>query len=186
VGYLGESSQNVEAACEQILEHSKREPTLEELRKQKRQLHLSTFQCALKEVQCELAQIAHEGKAEERLARDRTRMWRGKVHTTSDFLNKILEDCAKVLQRHKQKLNEESIDDSGVDEVRVHRALVEEMLETRAAAVHSLRRYLEDENCRIESVLREPLQDGHRFPPCLRCFGTALVTSRPVHKSIAP
>jgi hypothetical protein len=152
--------------------------TVEELRGQKKGLHVNEFHYLLAETSRDLDRIAEEEGAQNRLACDPSR-----IHDLQDWLEKggrkdwllpcmvqksvltfsvagllarIRCQCEAVLDRHA------AADPSSYNADEAYRHAVAEMLETRAAAVSTLRAYIADPGRRIEDVMRTTLVSQHR------------------------
>jgi hypothetical protein len=152
--------------------------TTEELRTQKKDMHLSAFRYLLAETARDLERITEDDRAHDRLARDPFRVldlqdWLGaggraewllpgisdgaRVRfTVAGLLALIKRQCEAVLERHAAMAPERYHDDEAF------RHAVAEMLETRAAAVATLRGYLEDPGVPIEAVMRDNITARHR------------------------
>jgi hypothetical protein len=154
--------------------------TVDELRGQKKAMHLAAFRYMLGESARDLERIAREEGAQERLMRDRmasssmTRflvaggkredllegMTDGEIvrFSVEGLLFKIGRECEVVLARHAAVPAERYTADEA------YRGLVSEMLETKAAAKSTLRHWLENPVYTIETVMRaSSLLDGHRL-----------------------
>jgi hypothetical protein len=155
--------------------------TVGELRTQKRDMHVAAFRYQLAETARDLARIAEEERAEDRLARDWSRVMNlqywlegdtGRVEwllpgmsdgtevrfTVAGLVARIVAQCETVLERHAA-LPPERYND---DEEEAFRHTVTEMLATRAAAVGTLRGYIENPGISIENVMRNPITTWHR------------------------
>jgi hypothetical protein len=152
--------------------------TVEELRTQKKDLHLAAFRYLLDETARDLERIAAEEGAPDRLARDPFRVrdlqrWLGEggrlewlppgmadggevTFTVAGLLARIWWQCEEVLARHAAAAPELYNDDEAF------RHAVAEMLEARAAAVAALRGYIEDPGAQIECVMRDTIATRHR------------------------
>jgi hypothetical protein len=75
--------------------------TVEELKAQKRDLHLTSFRYMVAETVRDLERIAREEGARARLQRDPSRVWEGAALTVEGLLGKIERDCEAVLARHE-------------------------------------------------------------------------------------
>jgi hypothetical protein len=85
----------------QVLIHANlKSLTVEELTGRKKAEHLATFANSLAKTVRDLERLAREGKAEERLARDGTRVWQGVTYTMAGLLGKIKGDCETVVTQH--------------------------------------------------------------------------------------
>jgi hypothetical protein len=94
--------------------------TVEELTGRKKDMHLAAFNYSLAETVRDLERLAREGKAEERLARDSTRVWKGVTHTMAGLLGKIKGDCEAVAARHAAVAPERCALDLGCREFDQH------------------------------------------------------------------
>jgi hypothetical protein len=74
--------------------------TVEELKGQKRDMHLTAFRYMLAETARELKDTAGEQRARDRLQRDPFRENQGVTHTLEGLVAKILGECDAVLERH--------------------------------------------------------------------------------------
>ena len=151
--------------------------TVEELRTQKKDMHVSAFRYMLAETARDLERIAEEERCEDRIARDGTKevylqwwldeggrqewlqpgMSDGTVvaFTAAGLLARILQQCEAVLERHVAEPPDRFHDDE------TYRYMVTEMLETRAAAVSSLRSYIEKNNT-ISTFWKDTIFTSHR------------------------
>ena len=153
--------------------------TVEELRTQKKDMHLNAFRYLLAETARDLERIAEEERAHDRLARDPSRVWDLEDWTDGDtwkleWLLPGMSDGARVtftvagllahigrqfkavLERHAALPPERYNDDEAFHHI------VTEMLETKAAAASALRWYIEDPELTIEAAMRRPLPTAHR------------------------
>ena len=152
--------------------------TVEELRTQKKDMHLAAFGYLLAETARDLERIAEEEGAQDRLALDPLRVcdlqqWLSAggrpewllpgmsdgtrvTFTVAGLLARIGRQCEAVLERHKAVTPARYNDDEAF------RHIVAEMLETRAAAVGTLRGYIEDPGVCMETVMRTPITTRHR------------------------
>ena len=152
--------------------------TVEEQRTQKRDMHLAAFRYLLAETSRDLARIAEEERAEDRLARDPLRVYDLQLwlrtggrpewllpgmsvgtevtFTVAGLVARIVAQCETVLERHAALPPERYNDDDAF------RHTVAEMLETRAAAVATLRGYIEDPGAQMEGVMRDTITTRHR------------------------
>ncbi len=156
--------------------------TVEELRAQKKDMHLAAFRYLLAETARDLQRVVDEnGGLAGRLDRDPSREWDladwldggreewllpdmtvgepscAKVHfSAAGLLARIARQCEAVLERHAAAPPELYADDEAF------RRFVTEMLDTRAAAVATLRLYIEDPGVNIENVMRNPISAWYR------------------------
>jgi hypothetical protein len=152
--------------------------TVEELRTQKKDMHLAAFRHLLAENARDLERIAEDDGAEDRLARDPYRvldlqLWLsagGRLEwllpgmsdgtevtfTVSGLLARIGRQCEAVLGLHADMPPERYNDDEAF------RHKVAEMLETRAAAVATLRGYIENPGAQMEGLMRDTIATRHR------------------------
>ncbi len=152
--------------------------TVEELETQKKDMHLAAFRYLLAETARDLAHIAEEERAEDRLARDPLRVidlqrWLeagGRLEwllpgmtdgtevtfTVAGLVGRIVAQGEVVLARHAAVAPERYNNDEAF------RQTVTEMLETRAAAVATLRGYIEDPGLAMECVMRDTITARQR------------------------
>jgi hypothetical protein len=97
--------------------------TVEELKGQKRDAHLTAFRYMVAETARDLERIAREEGAHARLQGDYSREWGGATHTVEGLVAKIVRECEAALARHAAAPPEQY----HVDEA--HRALVVEMMQ---------------------------------------------------------
>ena len=74
--------------------------TVEELRGQKKAMHLAAFRYSLAETARDLHHLAHEQGAAQRLLCDTYKVLDGATYTVDDLLEKISRECKAVLARH--------------------------------------------------------------------------------------
>ncbi len=152
--------------------------TVEELRTQKKDMHLNAFRYLLAETARDLERIAVEERAHDRLARDTSsvcdlQVWLesgGKLEflqpgmsdgtevtfTVPGLVARIVRQCEAVLERHA------AVDPERFNDDEAFRHNVAEMLETRAAAAGTLRGYIEDPGALMEAVMRATISGQHR------------------------
>jgi hypothetical protein len=152
--------------------------TVEELQAQKKSMHLASFRYLLAKTSRDLERIAEEEGAQDRLARDPLKedslkewlesggheewlqpgMLDGAqvMFTVPGLLARIGQQCAEVLKRHEAEPTEKYNDEGAF------RYLVAEMLETRAAAIATLRGYIEDPGAQMQAVMRQTITTMHR------------------------
>jgi hypothetical protein len=157
--------------------------TVEEMHTQKKDMHVSALRYQVADVARDLARIAEEERAEARLGLDPSRAmpledWLdsgGRMEwllpamsdgtevtlTVAGLLARIMAQCEAVLERHAAMPPEQYNDDEAF------RHAVAEMLETRAAAVATLRGYIEDPGASIASVMCSTITTQHR---CYQAF----------------
>jgi hypothetical protein len=150
--------------------------TVEELGSQKKDMHINAFRYLLAETARDLEDIAGANGAQDRLNSDPSRTkdqqeWLnmgGRLElllpgmsdgtrvtfTVAGLLAHVALQCKVVLARHAGLAPERYTDDE------TFRHTVAEMLETKAAAVATLRGYIEDPEAQIEAVMRNPIR-GH-------------------------
>jgi hypothetical protein len=153
--------------------------TVEELRTQKKDMHLAALRYLLAETARDVERIAGKEAAQERLERDATRekdlalflgvggsldsllptMTSGTrvKFTVEGLLARIKRECEAVAERHA------AVPPEGYADEETYQDLAAEMLATRAAAVSMLRGYLEDSDAKIETVMRGSLPEMHRL-----------------------
>jgi ankyrin repeat protein len=147
--------------------------TVEEQRTQKKDMHVAAFRYLLADTARDLVRIAEDERAEDRLARDPSRVidlqiWLsigGRVEwllpsmsdgtevtfTVAGLVARIVGQCETVLARHAALPPERYNDDDAF------RHTVAEMLDTRAAAVGTLRLYIESPGEQMQAVMRDPI-----------------------------
>jgi hypothetical protein len=152
--------------------------TVEELHTQKKDMHVSAFRHLLVETARDLENIAEVAGAQGRLSRDPFRVGNlqdwiergGKLEwlldgmsdgtevtfTVAGLLSRIMRQVEVVLEQHEAMPLEQYNDN------KTFRYIVAEMLETSAAAVSTLRGYIEDRNLPIEAVMRNTITGQHR------------------------
>jgi hypothetical protein len=152
--------------------------TVEELQSQKKDMHVNSFRYLLAETARDLWRIAEDEGAQERLARDLRKEFELKrwldiggqmewllegmvvgtqvTFTVAGLLSRIMLQCNAVLERHEDLDSERYHDDEAF------RLLVSEMLETRAAAINTLRAYISDPDVMMQTVMRRSITTWHR------------------------
>ena len=131
---------------------------VQELVGQKKKLHISSFSCIIDELGRELNTIAEEQGVEARWALDVSKA----EYTVKELNKEIMKKVQEVFFRHEANVPEIFVDDMKF------KRLVYEMLDTRTAAVSSLRVYLEDPGLLIEAVEAKQLRHLHRSLVALR------------------
>ncbi len=101
--------------------------TIEELRGQKKQMHISSFEFLLHEVKVELAKVAAECAATEKSSSG------GSLGLLQWIIEGIVESCRETIKKHK------SIPDSEFIKDETFRMLVIEMLETKSQALSKVK-----------------------------------------------
>jgi ankyrin repeat protein len=130
--------------------------TVDELKAKKKRLHLASAGAVLEELRYEFEQWAASAEASERLLRDPTRN-RGGTFTAATLAAKIMEQCEAVVERHKATGVEEFVNDG------VFRALVSEVLDTKAWAKEKKELWMQDASHRIYFLKDESLRTCHRM-----------------------
>jgi ankyrin repeat protein len=128
--------------------------TVEELKTKKKQLHLASAHAMVEELRCELGEWAAAPSAAERLLQDSTR---GDTFTTTTLADAIVNQCEAVVKRHQEVVVEDYVDDG------VFRALVSEMLDTKAWAKEKTQLWMRDATQFISQVQIWSLRDCHRL-----------------------
>ena len=126
--------------------------TVDELLGQKKSIHISAFQYMVNELEGELKSIEQE-------QRNKKSNVPAHIQTgteTLQFLDQLVEKCKAVLKKH------DAIDAKEYTQEATYRELVAEMLETKSAALSSLRLVLEDDTVRMADVSKLSLVDGRR------------------------
>ena len=130
--------------------------TVDELKEKKKRLHLASAGAVLEEVRYELEQWAASAEASGRLQRDETRN-QGVTFTAATLAAKIVEQCEVVVSRHDHLSAEEYVDDGDF------RALVSELLDTKAWAKEKFQLWLRDDSQFIRFLQIMSLRDCHRL-----------------------
>ncbi len=152
--------------------------TVEELRAQKKDTHVNSFRHRLAETASDLERIAEDEGAQDRLDRDPCREFDLKRwldlggreewllpgmsdgtrvrFTVAGLLARIMMQCEEVLKRHADVEPERYHDDDAF------RHIVLEMHEAKAAAVSTLRAYVEDAGLLMQTVMRRSIAIWHR------------------------
>ena len=152
--------------------------TVEDFHTQKKDLHIISFSHLLAETECDLVEISEAECAQIRLENDQSRVFDlqqwlregGRLDwllpgmsdgtkVTFNFaglLYRIGQQCKVVFRRQAALPPEQYNDDEAF------RHTVAEMLEIRAAAVGTLRGYIEDPGVPIETVMRSTIMTQHR------------------------
>ena len=126
--------------------------TVEELQGRKRAMHLAAFAGAVAEARRDLERVAREGGIGPRLARDPGACAAGR------FLGSIEARCRAVMERHAAVPAEAYAADEA------YRALVVEMLDTKAAALSTLRFFLENDSFGTHMLMNViPMRAAHRM-----------------------
>ena len=127
--------------------------TVEELVGLKKKLHLSAFQSLVEETRRRLSFVASAMGAEERLVQDHTK---GR-HTVPAFLDKIVDQCREISQRHEAMQPAEYVIDKNFGR------LVSEMVAVPGMAVSKLEEWLENrEGSFIQYRFTAALRTVHR------------------------
>ncbi len=152
--------------------------TVEELLTRKKDMHIAAFRHQLAETARDLERIAEDEGAEDRLARDPSKVYNlqewlsegGRLEfllpgmsdgtevtfTVAGLLARIRRQCEVVLERHAAVAPERYNDDEAF------RHKVAEMLETRATAIGTLRGYIEDPSALMEFVMWDTITTRQR------------------------
>ena len=115
--------------------------TVDDLEVRKKTLHLSAFKYRVHEIEMQLAKLACNHHAEQRLAEDRTRdtlVTSGAAMTVEGFVSMIVGQCKEVYSRHEAVSPDEYNDDTRF------RSLVLEMVEVREMAEAKLCEWMEN------------------------------------------
>jgi hypothetical protein len=130
--------------------------TLDELLEKKKRLHLASARAAVEELRWQLEHWATGAQAEGRLQRDPTRDQCG-TFTAASFVASIIEQFEVVVNRHSHLSAEEYVDDGDF------RALVGELLDTKAWAKEKVQLWLLDDSQFIRFLQFMSLRDCHRL-----------------------
>jgi hypothetical protein len=158
--------------------NANKELTVDELHTQKKKMHVNAFRYQLAETARDLQRIAEDEGAHNRLEDDPSKKcdlqdWLrtgGKLEcllsgmsdgtqvtfTVAGLLARIRRQCKAVLERH------ETMDPERYNDDEAFRHTVTEMLETRVAAVSTLRGYIEDPGALMEAMMKATLMGCHR------------------------
>jgi hypothetical protein len=128
--------------------------TLEQLRSQKKDRHLSSFRSMVDEVRKELGELAGSEEAAERCAKDANRQYDVKVNC-HELVDKILAACNDCLKKQVEIPVEDYEDEA------VFRGIVTRALETREMAVSKFRWWLKSTR-RMSDVQDTPHTRAHR------------------------
>jgi hypothetical protein len=130
--------------------------TVDELKEKKKRLHIASARAVRDELRYELEQWAQSREASERLLQDPTRE-QGGTFTSATLAAAIVEQCGDVVNRHNSLSAEEYVDDGDF------RALVGELLDTKAWAKEKFQLWLRDDSQFIRFLQRMSLRDCHRL-----------------------
>ena len=148
--------------------------TVEELKGQKKSIHLSGFQYMLGEIRSNLRQVAAYGNADLRL---QSEMSRSQCTTPVQALvESIVYQCHTVFLRHCNLDSDQYADDESFS------ALLGEMKSAKAHARSKFRLWLEDSNQILTTVCDVPLLHAHR---ALIAFLERRVASEPPEQRAA-
>ena len=112
--------------------------TSEELKEKKKRLHLVSARAMVEEVRYELGEWAKSAEAAARLLKDTTRN-QGGTFTATTLAAAVVKQCEDVVKRHEAATLKEYVDDGAF------RALVGEMLDTKAWAKEKKELWMRDE-----------------------------------------
>jgi ankyrin repeat protein len=134
--------------------------TLEELKEKKKNMHLASARAMVDEVKQEMQEWAGSAEAAARLLHDPTRnnnaYNNGIPFTASTLALAIIEQCSAVLRRHQATDAKDYVDDG------VFRALVCEMLDTKAWAKEKKELWMQDTSVFICILQNWSLRECHR------------------------
>ena len=139
--------------------------TLEELTGRRKRGHLASFAFLIADMPRGLRRIAEEGGAEQRLARDIFRVYRGVTHTVAGLIERCVGLAKEELTAHEGTDAEEFTRDAA------YKGLVTDMLDAAAMAQSPLRLYLEDPSRDVVDVMQISLLDAHRALAAFRARG---------------
>jgi hypothetical protein len=129
--------------------------TVEELKEKKKRLHLVSARAMVEEVRYELGEWAKSAEAAARLQLDHPN-WGG-TFSASTLSAAIVEQCECVVKRHESATLQEYVDDG------TFRALVGEMLDTKAWAKEKKELWVRDVSQYIRFLQSWSLRDCHRL-----------------------
>jgi hypothetical protein len=127
--------------------------TVEELKEKKKRLHLVSARAMVEEVRYELGEWAKSEEAKSRGQRD---VWCND-NDIGFLVDQIVWQCQNVVERHKAATSEDYVDDG------TFRALVGEILDTKAWAKEKKELWMQDSSQNIELILGLSLRDCHRL-----------------------
>ena len=141
--------------------------TVKELLEQKKNMHVNTFRYMLDELGRELRLMEQKDRANKQKAQEEVEAdsdadsddeleYLESEESMQQFLDQLVDKCAAVLKKH------ELIDAVKYTNDATHRELVSEMLDTKSAAISSLRLTLEDPTAGVTYVAALNLWDGKR------------------------
>ncbi len=130
--------------------------TTEELKKKKRRLHLVSARAMVEEVRDDMGKWAKSAEAAARLQKD-TSCNQGGTFTTATLAAAVVKQCEDVVKRHEAVNFQEYVDDG------VFRALVSEMLDTKAWAMEKKELWMRDEPQLICFLQGWSLRECHRL-----------------------
>jgi hypothetical protein len=129
--------------------------TVKELKEKKKRLHLTSAHAMVEEVRYELGEWAAGAEAADRRIRDMTHP--NDPSTVATMSAAIVEQCSLVVKRHEAADVEEYVDDG------VFRAMVCEMLDTKAWAKEKKDLWMQDESQLICQLQGWSLRECHRL-----------------------
>ncbi len=139
---------------------------VEEIEGQKKRMHLASFRYLLGEIKQNLIKLSRGEQISERLKKDIT----SEENTIEELVESILSECLQTFESHKEKDNDQLIEDQ------TFRGLVVEMLEIKMMAISKFQYYFEDKSQWLASVKEMKLRTAHRLRiDCLQ----SMVVSQP-------
>jgi ankyrin repeat protein len=126
--------------------------TLNEIRDQKRKMHLTSFEYMLGDIRQILSSMSKDPSMPSRLKQDPT----SEMISIKDFVSNIVDECDQVFQKHKSYPSKEYVNDT------LFRGLVVEMLETKTMAISKFEFYKQDKGQWLESLIESKLRIAHR------------------------
>jgi len=130
--------------------------TVEELKEKKKRLHLASARAMVEEVRYELGEWAAGAEAAARLQLDGSRN-QGGTFSTMTLAAAVVEQCAVVVRRHEEMVVQQYVDDG------VFRALVSEMLDTKAWAKEKMELWMRELSQPIRFLQDWSLRECHRL-----------------------
>ncbi len=131
--------------------------TVQELKEKKKRLHLASAIAIVEELRYELEQWSSSAPAAARRELDPSRQEQGGPFTTATLAAAVIRQCEAVVKRQAETAVEEYVDDG------VFRALVSEMLDTKAWAKEKIQLWMRNSLQHICFLQRYSLRQCHRW-----------------------
>ena len=130
--------------------------TVEELLRQKKTMHLSSFSFIINEMSRKLDEEALHSRILERMKRDREIEAGQRMAKLKEFKLKIVQQCKEVFDKQDKRGSECYVDPT------IFRSLVMEMLDCNTFAMSKVCFYLEDPSARLLFLMQATLRSAHR------------------------